>query len=251
MRPIVSVHSYRRGTGKSFVAANLAALLANQGLRVGIIDSNSQFPSLPYIFKLDTAEVGNSLHDYISGKCDINDAVIDATQYLGLEIKGHIFLVPANSEAERPWQILREDFDLGRLFDGLQRLIESLQLDILLIDTCAGLNDDSLPYIAGANMLIEIMRPDHQDYQGTATAILTAQKLEVSEIFLVMNQIPRVLDFDDIRKKISQAYECEVAALLPYSDDIAYMGSLGIFSLQFPDHEISRELKKLADRIRG
>lgn len=41
---IVSVHSYRGGTGKSNTTANLAALLAAEGRRVGVIDTDLQSP---------------------------------------------------------------------------------------------------------------------------------------------------------------------------------------------------------------
>ena len=50
MTHIAFIHSYRGGTGKSNMAANLAATLADQGQRVGVIDTNLQAPSLHYLF---------------------------------------------------------------------------------------------------------------------------------------------------------------------------------------------------------
>jgi MinD-like ATPase involved in chromosome partitioning or flagellar assembly len=40
MTKIVSVHSFRGGTGKSNTTANLAALAAGQGRRVGVVDTD-------------------------------------------------------------------------------------------------------------------------------------------------------------------------------------------------------------------
>ncbi|MEM1310468.1 MAG: P-loop NTPase, partial [Cyanobacteria bacterium P01_H01_bin.153] len=37
MPKVVSIHSYRGGTGKSNFTANLAATIANQGYRVGVV----------------------------------------------------------------------------------------------------------------------------------------------------------------------------------------------------------------------
>ncbi|MFO7540043.1 MAG: P-loop NTPase, partial [Chloroflexota bacterium] len=42
MSKIISIHSYRGGTGKSNTTANIAATLATDGLRVGIDDTNTQ-----------------------------------------------------------------------------------------------------------------------------------------------------------------------------------------------------------------
>jgi septum site-determining protein MinD len=40
MSKIISVHSFRGGTGKSNTTANIAALLAMDGARVGVVDTD-------------------------------------------------------------------------------------------------------------------------------------------------------------------------------------------------------------------
>jgi len=42
MARIVSIHSFRGGTGKSNTTANVAAVLAGQGQRVGVNDTDIQ-----------------------------------------------------------------------------------------------------------------------------------------------------------------------------------------------------------------
>ena len=49
MSTIVTVHSFRRGVGKSSVAVNLAVLLALQGRRVALIDTDFQAPSHSFV----------------------------------------------------------------------------------------------------------------------------------------------------------------------------------------------------------
>ena len=46
MPAIVSIHSYRGGTGKSNVTANLAVSVAMSGKRVGIVDTDIQSPGV-------------------------------------------------------------------------------------------------------------------------------------------------------------------------------------------------------------
>ena len=63
MPKIISVHSFRGGTGKSNTTANVAALLAAQGRRVGVIDTDIQSPGIHILFNLNEEEVTYSLND--------------------------------------------------------------------------------------------------------------------------------------------------------------------------------------------
>ena len=52
MATIISVHSFRGGTGKSNTTANLAAVVAAAGQRVGVIDGDIQSPGIHVLFGL-------------------------------------------------------------------------------------------------------------------------------------------------------------------------------------------------------
>jgi septum site-determining protein MinD len=52
MSKIVSVHSFRGGTGKSNTTANLAALLPRKGHRVGVVDTDIASPGIHVLFGL-------------------------------------------------------------------------------------------------------------------------------------------------------------------------------------------------------
>ena len=63
MCEIISVHSFRGGTGKSNLTANLAATLALKGKRVGVVDTDIQSPGIHVIFGLDEDTMNYSLND--------------------------------------------------------------------------------------------------------------------------------------------------------------------------------------------
>ncbi len=65
MAKIISVHSFRGGTGKSNVTANLATAIARSGYRVGIVDTDIQSPGIHIPFGLDETKVKHTLNDYL------------------------------------------------------------------------------------------------------------------------------------------------------------------------------------------
>jgi len=83
MAKIISVHSFRGGTGKSNTSANLAALYAMDGLRVGVVDTDIQSPGIHVIFGLDEDDAVYSLNDYLWGKCNIEQAACDVSEVIG------------------------------------------------------------------------------------------------------------------------------------------------------------------------
>ena len=249
MAKIISVHSFRGGTGKSNTTANLTALLAIQGLRVGVIDTDIQSPGIHVLFGMDEDDMGHSLNDYLWGKCAIEETAHDVTARLGQSIKGKIYLIPSSIKAGEIARVLREGYDVGLLNDGFHDLIERLNLDVLMIDTHPGLNEETLLSIAISDALIIILRPDQQDYQGTAATVEVARKLNVPRLLLLVNKVPEVFNFADVRARVEQTYNSEVSAVLPHSDEMMALASAGIFVLQYPDHVVTSSLKQVAARL--
>ncbi len=249
MSKIISVHSFRGGTGKSNTTANVASLLAAKGLRVGVIDTDIQSPGIHVLFGLEEDTMQFSLNDYLWGKCEISQTAHDVTGNLGADISGKVFLIPSSIKVGEIARILREGYDVGLLNDGFQDLVETMNLDVLMIDTHPGLNEETLLSIAISDALAIIMRPDQQDYQGTGVTVEVARKLDVARMVLVVNKVPTVFPFDDVRARVEQTYNCEVAAILPHSDEMMALASAGVFALRYPDHPVTETLKQLAQRL--
>jgi MinD-like ATPase involved in chromosome partitioning or flagellar assembly len=249
MSNIISIHSYRGGTGKSNTTANLATLLAQKGLRVGVVDTDIQSPGIHAIFGLEETDMENSLNDYLWGLCEISDAAYDVTDKLKADISGKIFLIPSSLKAGEIARVLREGYDVGLLDAGFQELVSSLELDALLIDTHPGLNEETLLSIAISDKVILILRPDTQDYLGTSVTVEVARKLDVAELLMAVNKIPEVFKLDEVKTQVEKTYDCEVAALMPHSDEMMILGSSAVFVLEFPDNPVTEALQGLANRL--
>ena len=75
MGSVVAIHSFRGGTGKSNLTANLAYCCASLGVRVGVVDTDIQSPGIHILFGLGNSPMVYCLNDYLNGKCSIKDPV--------------------------------------------------------------------------------------------------------------------------------------------------------------------------------
>lgn len=248
MSKIISIHSFRGGTGKSNTTANLSSIMANAGHKVGVVDTDIQSPGIHVILGLAEEDMHHTLNDYLWGKCDIEEATHDVSANLGIT-NGQLLFVPSSIKPGEIARVLREGYDVGLLNDGFQSLIDALDLDVLLIDTHPGMNEETLLSIAISDALVIVMRPDQQDFQGTAVTVDVGRKLDVPDLLLLVNKTPQVYDMDDVKARVESIYNSEVAAVLPHSDELMALASEGVFILKYPDHEIAHKYKTVAERL--
>ena len=250
MSTIVSVHSYRGGTGKSNLIANLASSVVQPGKRAAVVDTDIQSPGLHVLFGMDGQTTGLTLNDYLHGRCRIEQAAHDVTEKLGPATQGgKLYLVPSSIKAGEITRVLREGYEVNLLTDGFRRLIKTFQLEYLLIDTHPGLNEETLLSLLLSDILILILRPDQQDFQGTAVTVEVARKLKLKQLLLVVNEVLPKLDTASLRQQIQTAYEAPVACLLPVSEDMIALGSAGLFNLVYPDDPYSQGVREIATQV--
>src|SRR5258708_32114679 len=99
MARIVSVHSFRGGTGKSNTTANVAALLATRGRRIGVIDTDILSPGIHVLFGLHEEQIEYTLNDYLANRCQIEQAAYDVGSNLGAPVAGRVYLIPSSIKA--------------------------------------------------------------------------------------------------------------------------------------------------------
>lgn len=249
MGKIISVHSYRGGTGKSNLTANLATCVAQRGKRVGIVDTDIQSPGIHVLFGLDDAKIVRALNDYLRGQCAIQDTAYNISLPEVAAQQGALYLIPSSIKPGEIARILREGYDVNLLNDGFADLIEKLNLDYLFIDTHPGLNEETLLSFAISDMVIILLRPDKQDYQGTAVTVEVARKLNVPRMFLIINKALPSADPQALRVQVENSYNLGVAAVFPLTEQMMELGSGGIFCLHYPHHDFTQKVQKLAELL--
>ena len=249
MAKIVSIHSYRGGTGKSNFTANLAACLAEAGKRVAVVDTDIQSPGIHMLFGVEDTSERRTLNDYLWERCPIGETAVDVTPERVEEAGGRIWLVPSSLHAAEIAKVLREGYNVGLMNDGLQDLIDEFVLDYLLIDTHPGLNEETLLSIAISDVLVVLLRPDRQDFQGTAVTVEVARKLEVRQLVMVLNKVMPSVIARGFVEEVTRAYGAPVIGILPEAPEMLELGSRGLFTLQFTDHPLSAEIRQAAARL--
>lgn len=220
-----------------------------EGKRVGVIDTDIQSPGIHILFGLKGENITASLNDYLWGGRAIKDTAQDVTDNLGAKMPGKLYLIPSSIRPGEITRVLRDGYDAQKMKDGFQRLVDDLKIDVLLIDTHPGLNEETLLSLVFSHSLAIVMRPDQQDYEGTAVTVRIARELEVPNMLIVVNKAPPGLDPKAIQAKVESAYHCDVAAVMPHSDDMMNLASEGIFSIRYPDHAITKLYKQVAAKL--
>lgn len=248
MPKVISIHSYRGGTGKSNFTANLSAAIANQGYRVGVVDTDLPSPGIHNLFGLEPEHCPKTLNSYLWDEIPIEAAAYDVSAHAGVS-GGQVLLVPSSVNSDDIAKILSQGYDVKRLNDGFRALVKALELDYLFIDTHPGLSKETFLSIAISHVLILILRPDKQDYQGTAVTVDVARKLNVRNLMLAINKAHSKIRPESIRSKVEATYQAPVVGIFPLSEDLVQLASEGVFCTKFPDHPISQEFLQVAQQI--
>ncbi len=249
MVPVICVHSFRGGTGKSNTSANLAAIYARQGLRVGIFDTDIQSPGIHVLFRLNDDDIEYTLNSYLWGQCTIEQAAYEVTDALQCAASGSIYLVPSSVNASDIARVLHDGYDVNLLSEGFRELGQALDLDVIIVDTHPGLSEETLLSVAISKAVLVVMRPDYQDYQGTGLTIEVARELEVPKMKILVNKAPESLDFVQLQQMVEDTYGCQVTAILPHSDEMMTLASQGIFAVRHADHPITQKLQEVAQDL--
>ncbi|MEV7443642.1 MinD/ParA family protein [Streptomyces sp. NPDC091204] len=238
MARTIVVHSHRGGTGKSSVLANLALLFAAGGRRVGLVDTDIQSPTLDLLFRLGP---GFSLADYLLGRCEI-EATAQQAGVPGL------YVVPARTGTAALREIMTSGYDVGMLPEGFDRLAEHHALDVLLLDTHAGLNNESVTAMASADVLMITARADRIDLSGVEETIALAGRLTCRRT-VVLNMAPEGMDRDRARRRAEEVYGAPLAGILPYSPEMAALYGERIFADAHPDHPLVGEFRTIISAL--
>lgn len=254
---VLTVHSYKGGTGKSTIATNLATIFSREGSNVCLIDLDLRAPSLDKVFGVNGRKFW--VNDFLVGDCKSSDLLFDVSKVT--KSKGRLFVALANPSMgaireavtkDRKWEMKA----LRRLITLNEYLVEKMAMDYIILDTNPGLSYSSINGVAVADLVLVIATWDASDLAGAQGMVSELYSLLEKRTIVLMNKIPEQLLIDKAMKKklidqFKKAFKLPVVGLLPCDCGILRQERSTIMALERPKHPFSRGLVEVAKHIAG
>jgi flagellar biosynthesis protein FlhG len=142
---VIAVTGGKGGVGKTSVAVNLAAALSQQGKRVLLFDADLGLANVDVLLGLAPRY---TLEHVLDGRCTLDEAVVDTP--MGFKI------LPGASGVARLTELSStEHLGVVQAFSQL-----STGLDVLIIDTAAGIADSVRQFCQAAQHVLIVLRDE-------------------------------------------------------------------------------------------
>jgi MinD-like ATPase involved in chromosome partitioning or flagellar assembly len=254
----VTFHSYKGGTGKSFLSLNLAATLAMQNHRVALIDFDTRAPTLFHRFQPRISET-HWLNEYLDSKVSFEKVMQDYSHLINSEGRLFVGFASPKTRDMQEMQIKTRQWQQKAL-TLLMRAIVSLknEYDWVILDSSPGVTYDSLNAMSSSDAVILVSTPDHADILGTSEMCLeiwpSLMKFGARPT-LVLNKVPRqrvnsdeLYNTDVIVNELSENIDISCIAKIPIYCDSSILTE-NIFILQYPDHPLTEYVKNLNNSL--
>jgi MinD-like ATPase involved in chromosome partitioning or flagellar assembly len=99
------------------------------------------------------------------------------------------------------------------------------------------------------DVLVVILRPDEQDYQGTAVTFEIAKRMEVPRTYLVANRVPPEFDAKSYNAELEKTFQHPVLGVIPFSYGLMMAQSKQVYCFASPNDPFSIAVKAMAGMI--
>lgn len=159
--PKVSFYSFKGGSGRSVTLANVAAVMGDQGKKVGIVEFDFEAPGLMRIFRERRAPHLFLQDQLISPRPDlIRESVVSG-------IDGKVFLIPGSYDWDKNKNVPPAKKALQNFSESILPAFEKeFQLDVVLLDSRSGQNNLAMLTFTIADTIVIVFRLDKQSVFG-------------------------------------------------------------------------------------
>ena len=237
----IAITSGKGGVGKSTISSNMAHMMAKHGLKVGIFDADIGLANLDVMFNVKIKK--NILH-VLKGEATVEEILVP--------IEKNLVLIPGESGEE----IFKyASSGIFERFMGEAHVLDDL--DVLIIDTGAGIGEHTQLFLRACDDVIVVTVPDPAAITDAYATIKITSRLR-DEINVIMNQVRNDNEAAALFEKIQKV------ALVNIGDKLRlnYLGQISsdpkvaisvkkraLFAREFPSSKPSIELEMIVKRI--
>ncbi len=139
---VIAVTGGKGGVGKSNVSINLSVCLAEKGRQVVLLDADLGLANIDVLLGLTPKR---NLEDVLAGECSLEDIM--------LEGPAGVRIIPASSGTQK--MTMLGAMEHAGLIHAFSELAD--QLDVLVIDTAAGISDSVVSFVRAAHEVLVVV----------------------------------------------------------------------------------------------
>ena len=240
----IAVTGRKGGVGKTNISANLALAMAQFGKKVGIFDADLGLANVDVLFRLSPRY---TLKHVLTGEKKIEEVIVEGP--LGISI------IPASSGIQALANLSVSNHK--RLIAELCRL-ENI-VDILIIDTPAGIGDDVLSFVLASDEILVVTTPEPMAYIDAYALIKVISRRRRTRINLIINMVKSLAEAREtaeILQMVAKQYQLNISGLslagyVPYDAKFrnALLKDQVPLVLGYPESRSVKCIQKLAKRL--
>ncbi|HEY0579617.1 MAG TPA: ParA family protein [Candidatus Nitrosocosmicus sp.] len=281
----IALHSYKGGTGKTTIAANLSTLLVSKGFNVLLIDMDVYAPSLHVYFNskpekwmnnylLDDLEFSDVIYDFTSIIQDFYPSALSSNKK-----KGIFNIVFSNPKKEEITSLDFQNRDssksqmLKKMLYLREKSNSDINYDFIILDTSPGIRPWSINALAIADIIILSLKMDHIDIEGTKQMAIDVYKSFINfgaKSYLLLNRIAgyckpsqtnkeliskpgrfefTMLEQSETMMELENYLKMDIVSTIPCYCDIQFERQEFITVLKYPNHPFVDKMNELINKI--
>jgi septum site-determining protein MinD len=234
MTRLICVSSGKGGVGKTTVTANLGAALTNFGADTVVLDANLTNPNLG--FHIGIPLYPKTLHDVLKGDAHITEAMYIHDS--GLRV------VPAGLSVDD-----LKDTSPDNLADVLLDAIG--EPDFVLVDSAAGLGNESLNAIEASDEVLIVTNPNLPAVTDALKTVNVAEEAGTEVNGVVLNMV-KDHDAELSTEEVESMIGYEVLMEVPHHEKVEEALAVKKPVVHHaPDHHVSERFKGVASEMAG
>jgi chromosome partitioning protein len=282
----IAFHSYKGGTGKTTLAANLAAKLVSGGHNVTLLDLDVYAPSLHVYFDHYPKKW---LNDLLSDNSKLSEVMVDMTPAVdrfitGSDSKiGKLWMGFSNPQKEEIYKMeggigrqKNEKIEFLRRFIQIrEEIIDEYDCDYIIVDTSPGVRYWSINALALTDAIFLTLKFGDLDIEGTkkmASDLYNSFTKFGAKSYLLLNRVAGycvpespearlhshseqetimmnslpIADEQGVGKTLSEQVGMDLISAVPCYCDIQFSRKEFLTVLEHPEHPFAKQLESLA-----
>jgi flagellar biosynthesis protein FlhG len=239
---VIAVTGGKGGIGKSNISVNISIALAEMRRRVVLLDADLGLANIDVLLGIRAEK---TIANVLSGECDLRDILVRGP--------GGIKIVPAASGVQHMASLNAQQH--GAMIQAFSDLSD--QIDVLVIDTAAGISDTVVSFVRAAQEILVVVCDEPSSITDAYALIkLLNKEYGISRVRVIANMVANAKEGHHLFMKLSGVCErflditMQYAGAIPYDENVRKAIQKQKAVVEFSPHcKASQAYRQIAHKI--